>query len=94
MLRQELYLAVLPLIHFPGSSRIAQAGVRAEQILTLFPDRRFATEFFPDEVEDYMENFRSAATMYLTGGHVRSYQLQTESTQTGRLIVKVTQYVE
>ena len=49
----ELYLAVLPLIHM-------SSGL-TEQTLNLFPDRDFATEFFPDEVEAYMSMFQTRA---------------------------------
>ena len=48
----ELYLTVLPIIH------MGQAFGLTEQVLTLFPDRNFATEFFPDEVEGYVATLR------------------------------------
>jgi len=81
----ELYLAVLPLVH-TGSGL-------TEQTLTLFPDRDFATEFFPDEVETYMSMFEARANRYLRGGHVLNYEVHPEPTADGRVIVKVVQNV-
>jgi hypothetical protein len=45
----ELYLAVLPLVHY---SRLF-SGERYEEVMTLVPDRNFATEFKLDEVDRY-----------------------------------------
>jgi hypothetical protein len=85
----ELYLAVLPFVHI----RELPFQTPTQQVLTLFPDRRFATEFFPDEVKGYVERFRSAATNNFTGGHVISYEFIEETTGDGRVVVRVVQHV-
>jgi len=59
----ELYLAVLPLIHISTTGPVG-FGL-TEQTLTLFPDRSFATEFFPDEVDGYVRTFKNRADKYL-----------------------------
>jgi hypothetical protein len=64
-----------------------------EQVLTLFPDRSFATEFFEDEVDTYISAFEYR-TKYLTGGHVKSWQIDKELIGNGRVIVRVLQRVE
>ena len=87
-LNNELYLAVLPLIHIG----LNQYGL-TEQTLTLFPDREFATKFFEDEVETYILAFQRRANKYLTGGHVTGYDVFPEKTQDGRVIVRVVQHV-
>jgi hypothetical protein len=69
-----------------------QSGL-TEQTLTLFPDRDFATEFFADEVENYIGMFKSRADKYLVGGHVKSYEFHQETTEDGRVVVRVTQNV-
>ena len=96
----RLYLAVLPFIHLsptPGRPTFLRHSVvqisRTEQVLTLFPDRTFATEFFPDEVEDYVRIFNENAAQFLTGGHVAHYELTREPTDDGRMVVRVDQYV-
>jgi hypothetical protein len=81
----DLYLAVLPLVH-------TDTGM-TEQTLTLFPHRSFATEFFPDEVEDYIGFFEIKASKYLVGDHVLGYEFHRERTDDGRVIVRVTQNV-
>jgi hypothetical protein len=91
MLTNELYLVVLPLIHV-SVNQIFGFGL-TEQALTLFPDRDFATKFFPDEVENYVATFQNRANKYLTGGHVTHYEIQQERTDDGRVIVKVIQHV-
>lgn len=65
-----------------------------EQTLTLFPDRKFATEFMPDEVESYHEFFMRRAKEYMVGGRVLTYGSSTETTESGRVIVKVVQIVK
>lgn len=88
----ELYLVVLPIVHI--GLRDAAAGFGAtEQILTLSPDRLWATEFFPDEVEMYLITFKTRADKYLVGGHVTSYDFVQEPTEDGRIVVKVLQNV-
>jgi hypothetical protein len=92
----ELYLTVLPLVRMPRN-RISGPGIvhlpgSVEQFITLFPDRNFATEFFPDEVQLYVDAFRSNIT-YLTGGHVTGYEFTLENTNDGRVVVRVVQHV-
>jgi len=87
----DLYLAVLPLIHI-SQNRVVGFGL-TEETLTLFPDREFATEFFPDEVDGYIATFENRADKYLTGGHVIGYQCIKEPTDDGRVIVRVVQNV-
>ena len=82
----ELYMVVLPLIH------LGQEFGRTEQVLTLVPDRNFATEFFPDEVEGYILTFQNRM-QYLSGGHVAGYEVVREHTDDGRVIVRVVQNV-
>lgn len=84
----ELYFVVLPLIHLETD----KFG-RTEQVLTLVPDRSFATEFFPDEVAAYISTFQNR-TKYLIGGHVIGFTLQQQQTGDGRVIVRVVQNVE
>ena len=64
----DLYLAVLPLVHYSRHF----AGERYEEVMTLVPDRNFATEVRPDEVDKYIETFRNAAEEKF-GGPVRRY---------------------
>jgi len=80
----ELYLTVLPMVHMNTGA--------TEQVLTLTPDRNFATEFFADEVDNYV-NFFQRRTQYFVGGHVESYTLAKEKTIRGLFVVRVTQNV-
>jgi hypothetical protein len=82
----ELYLTVLPLIH------LGREFGRTEETLTLFPDKKFATEFFADEVEGYILTFQNRMKL-LTGGHVTGYDVQRMPTADGRVIVRVIQNV-
>lgn len=84
----DLYFVVLPLIHM-GSNNYGLT----EQTLTLLPDKNFATEFYPEEVQAYIDLFENRAKKYLSGGHVEGYHLQKEPTEDGRFIVRVTQNV-
>lgn len=97
----ELYLAVLPLMKIPRSpswastlwlqhALVQPSGV--EQLLTLYPDKEWATQFYPDEVELYIAVFRSNQPS-LTGGHVKGYEIVREDGTEGRVIVRVTQHV-
>jgi hypothetical protein len=87
----DLFLAVLPLVHV---SRTGPLGYGlTEETLTLFPDRGFATEFFPDEVDMFIDAFKSRAEKYLTGGRVTGYEFSKEPTGDGRVIVRVVQNV-
>jgi hypothetical protein len=83
----ELYMAVLPMVHLGMN----QYGL-TEQVITLLPDRKQATEFFPDEVQDYV-NILDRRTKYLIGGHVSAYSFEQVKTEGGRVIVKVYQHV-
>jgi hypothetical protein len=87
----RLYLAVLPLIHM---TPVGPFGFGlTEQTITVFPDRNLATEFYPDEAEHYVLTFKNRADKYLTGGHVTKYDVSTEPTDDGRVIVVVIQHV-
>jgi hypothetical protein len=98
MPENELYLTVLPLMRTPpgvafySSFRAGTRGPAVEQIVTLFPDRNFATRFYPDEVELYINTF-TASESYLTGGHAIGYEIFKEPTDDGRVIVRVVQHV-
>jgi hypothetical protein len=87
MASNELYLAVLPMVHLGMN----QYGL-TEQVITLLPDRKQATEFFPDEVQDYLNIF-DRRTQYLVGGHVTGYSYEKLTTQNNRVVVKVYQHV-
>jgi hypothetical protein len=80
----ELYLSVLPIIH-------VSSGL-TEETLTLYPDRKFATEFFPDGVERYVATFRNRIK-YLVGGHSKGYDIYPEDMEDGRVVVRVVQNV-
>ncbi len=83
-----LYLAVLPMIHLGMN----QYGL-TEQVITMLPDRQQATEFFADEVHDYI-SIVDRRLKYLVGGHVTGYEFDaSETTPQGRVVVKVTQHV-
>jgi hypothetical protein len=95
-----LYLSVLPLINIGaimsgdhGQSLPVQGTGTVQQVLTLFNDRKFATEFFPDEVGEFMRFFKSVADAQMVGGHVKGYTLQKEDAGNGRFAVKVIQHV-
>jgi len=81
----ELYLAVLPLIHL-------RDGL-TEQTLTLFPDRNLATEFALDEVETFILFFKNRTDL-LSGGSVTGYEIYKEPTKDGRVVVRVVQNVK
>lgn len=83
----ELYLAVLPMIHLA----VHQYGF-TEEVLTLLPSKDFATRFSPNEVESFIRIFKNR-TEHLTGGSVTSYDFQKIQQSDGRFIVRVVQYV-
>ncbi len=97
-----LYFAVLPIIHLSGFGTgpvlpflrhgTIQLPQATEQVLTLFPDRTFATEFYPDEVEAYINIFNQYIEP-LTGGHVSHYDVIQQPTDDGRVVVMVEQHV-
>jgi hypothetical protein len=85
MLTNELYLTVLPIVH-------TSSGL-TEETLTLFPSKDFATSFFPEEVDKYLDMFKVRAERYLTGGNVLKYDFFKEDTDDGRVVVRVIQSV-
>ena len=87
-MENELYFAVFPQISLSPTS-----FGKTEQVLTLMPDKNFATEFFPDEVDSFIQVFRNRMN-HLVGGHVTGYEFNQESTKDGRVLVRVTQNVE
>jgi hypothetical protein len=87
----DLYLAVLPLVHI-SLNKILGYGL-TEETLTLFPDKNFATEFTSEEVQTYIELFGSRANKYLVGGRVIDYEFVKEEVGGGRYIVRVKQNV-
>jgi hypothetical protein len=87
----DLYLGVLPLIHITPNQMLG-FGL-TEQTLTVYPDRNFATEFFADEVDNYMEIFISRANKYFVGGHSLSWEASKEQVEGGRYVVRVRQNV-
>jgi hypothetical protein len=87
MFINELYLVVLPIIHLTDRFGLT------EQVMTLLPDRTFATQFSPAEVDSYVMTFQNRADSYLKGGNVVGYEVKKEQTATGMVIVKVIQHV-
>jgi hypothetical protein len=83
-----LFVAILPIIHLGPT----QWGL-TEQTITLVPQKEFATEFFSDEVNDYLLIIKNRADKYLTGGHVKRYEFDTEITDDQRVVIMVRQYV-
>ncbi len=88
----ELYLAVLPLVHITPNQFFGYG--LTEEILTLFPNKEFATQFFLDEVDTYISLFQTRAEKYLSGGHVKEWRFLKLQSVEGRVIVKVMQIVE
>ena len=84
----ELYFAVLPQIVVSGGD-----FGKTQQVLTLLPDRNFASEFFPEEVDTYVQVFQNRM-ISLSGGHVTGYFIEKQTVATGRVIVRVTQHVK
>jgi len=85
MAQNILYLAALPLLNLGPFPRV-------EEWFTLYPDRDFATQFFPDELALYLAKFTSLVQQ-LRGGRVHSYDISTEEAGNGRVIVRVVQNV-
>jgi hypothetical protein len=56
-----------------------------EQVLTLFSDRNLATEFFENEVHDYLRDFQEVANKYLRGRWPLRHSGNTECQVTGRV---------
>jgi len=70
-----------------------QAFGLTQQMLTLMPDKNFASRFFADEADVYILTFKNRLR-YLTGGHVKGYEFFQEPQPDGRIIVRVVQHVE
>jgi hypothetical protein len=88
MMINNLYLAVIPMVHLTDRYGLT------EQVLTLFPDSRFATLFHPNEVDGYLQLFQSRAEKYLSGGNVVRYEFVKEQVVgTGLIRVQVIQHV-
>ncbi len=83
-----LYFTVLPQIAVSGNS-----FGHTEQVLTLLPDKQFASAFFPEEVDTYIKVFQNRQS-HLVGGHVAGYNLEKEPASGGRYYVRVTQHVQ
>jgi hypothetical protein len=92
MIVNELYVAVLPIIHLGGPVGAAGFGL-TEQILTLLPRKDLAAKFFPDEVGGYLATLKNRLD-YLTGGHVRGYEIHEDRTADGFVVLRVVQRVE
>jgi len=89
-----LYLTVLPLIRpvVVRNALAARLPGSVEQVLTLYPSKDFATEFYQDEVQFYIDALE-ANIPSLRGGHVVGYEIFMEPTRDGRVIVRVVQHV-
>jgi hypothetical protein len=81
----DLYLAVLPLVHYSRHF----SGERFEEVMTLVPDRNFATEFSPVDVDTYIQTFRNAAEEKF-GGPIRRFAYTKYSTDDDHVFVVVT----
>ncbi len=88
MISNVLYFTVLPQIAVSGTS-----FGHTEQVLTLLPDKQFASAFFPEEVDTYIQVFKNRE-IYLVGGHVAGYNIEKEPASGGRYYVRVTQNVQ
>jgi hypothetical protein len=82
----DLFIAVLPLVHY---SRFF-AGASYEEVMTLVPDRNFATEFNAQDVDQYINTFREAAEEKF-GGPMRVYRYSKHLADDGRVFVVVNQ---
>lgn len=80
-----LYLAALPLFYVGPMPR-------AEEAFTLYPERDFATQFFPDELDRYLPKL-SGLILQARGGRVQGYDIFQEDAGNGRVIVRVVQHV-
>lgn len=83
----DLFIAVLPLVHYSRHF----AGATYEEVMTLVPDRNFATEFSAAEADLYINTFRDAAEEKL-GGPVRLFKYSKHLTDDGRVFVVVNQH--
>ena len=71
IIQNELYLAVLPLM------RMFDSPQPIEEYLTFYPDKNFATNFFPDEVTGTIQLLKKRL-QNLSGGHVVGYEIEQE----------------
>jgi hypothetical protein len=83
----DLYLAVLPLVHY---SRLF-SGAQFEEVMTLVPDRNFATEFRSDVAALYVQTFREAAEEKY-GGPIRKFNYTAYDAGEGKCYIVVTPY--
>ena len=83
----ELYVAIIPIIH------LTQSFGLTEQVMTLFPDKNFATSFTKEEVNGYLITLKNRADQYLTGGNVQSYDIKTVPAGDGLFFIRVIQNV-
>jgi hypothetical protein len=86
-IRKKLYFAVFPQIVVSGTS-----FGQTEQVLTLVPDKKFASALFPEEVDTYIQVFRDREKD-LVVGHVAGFEIEKEPASDGRFYVQVTQKV-
>jgi hypothetical protein len=84
----KLYFGIFPQIVVSGNG-----FGRTEEILTLVPDKNFATAFFPDQAETYIQVFKNRES-YLGGGHVAGYSITKLPASEGRVYIQVLQNVE
>jgi hypothetical protein len=82
-----LYAAVIPLVH------LTERFGLTEQVMTLFPDKNFATFFSPGEVDGYLMTLKNRAETHLKGGNITAYEFSKEPAGNGMFIIKVIQHV-
>ena len=82
-----LYAAILPLIH------LTERFGFTEQVMTLLPDRNFATLFSPVEVDGYLMTLKNRAETQLKGDNITAYEFSKEPAGNGMVIIKVIQHV-
>jgi hypothetical protein len=93
MAENVLYLAVLPFLAIPKYGPWEIMVPDGQQIMTLVPDKTWATMFFPDEVDRYLNWWKGYAERGLTSAHVHGYDYLKENAPNGRVLVKVVQRV-
>ena len=86
----QLYLAVLPLIHV-SNNHILGFGL-TEEVLTLFPNRDLAGKFAERDADIAIQTFQ-ARQKYLTGNAVIGYELFKDPVSDGLFIVRVIQHI-
>jgi hypothetical protein len=73
----ELFFVVMPQISLSPS-----AYGKVDRVLTLLPDKTFASEFLPQEVDGYMLVFQHRQKYFL-GGDVTGYSYEKIRTPSG-----------